>query len=71
MEGAIAQADNITEQILDTEEKIEDRMTYLEEVADLKIKNNYLINHLNLVIRELNAIIYILNTKNAIEVNVD
>ena len=70
MEVSIAESDNVTEQIIDIEEKLEDRMTCLEEeVAGLKVKNNELINHLNLAIRELNAVIYILNTKSTIEVN--
>ena len=70
MEVSIAESDNVTEQIIGIEEKLEDRMTCLEEeVTGLKVKNNELINHLNLAIRELNAVIYVLNTKSTIEVN--
>ena len=70
MEVSIGDTVNVTEEIIDTEERLADRVVCLEEeVAGLKERNNELTIHLNTAIQELNAVIYILNKENGIEVN--
>ena len=70
LESSIAVTDSVTREIMDEEEKGLDRITVLEEeVMGLKVQNNELRNHLNLTIKELNAVIYLLNTKSTVPAN--
>ena len=64
LEISIALTDNVTREIMDEEEKALDRITTLEEeVLELKTQNNELRDHLNVIIKELNAVIDLLNIK--------
>ena len=70
LEISIAVTDSVTREIMGEEEKGLDRITVLEEeVMGLKVQNNELRNHLNLTIKELNAVIYLLNTKSTVPEN--
>ena len=64
---SIAETDNVTREISRIEEKLEDRVTTLEEeVLQLRAQNNMLRDYLNLAIKELNAVIDLLNIKNTV-----
>ena len=70
LEISIAVTGSVTREIMGEEEKGLDRITVLEEeVMGLKVQNNELRNHLNLTIKELNAVIYLLNTKSTVPEN--
>ena len=61
---SMAESDHAIKEVIDIEEKLDDRVALLEEeVVDLKASNNELRKHLNLTIKELNAVIYMLNPK--------
>ena len=63
---SIAETDNVTREISRIEENLEDRVTTLEEVLQLRTQNNMLRDYLNLTIKELNAVIDLLNIKNTV-----
>ena len=59
---SMAESDHVIKEVIDIEEKLDDRVVLLEEeVVDLKASNNELRKHLNLIIKELNAVIYMVN----------
>ena len=59
---SMAESDHAIKEVIDIEEKLDDRVAHLEEeVVNLKASNNELRKHLNLTIKELNAVIYMLN----------
>ena len=59
---SMAESEHAIKEVIDIEEKLDDRVALLEEeVVDLKASNNELRKHLNLTIKELNAVIYMLN----------
>ena len=67
LEISIALTNNVTREIMDEEEKALDRITTLEEeVLALKTQNNELRDHLNVTIKELNAVVDLLNIKSTV-----
>ena len=64
LEESIAGTDECVVDIYSLEERLEDKLVYLEEdLASVKAENIKLKNHLNSVIKELNAITSLLNDK--------
>ena len=64
LQSSVAATYNCTVEISGEEEKIDDRVTLLEEeVMSLKVQNIELRNHLNSAIRELNEVTHLLNSK--------
>ena len=70
LEISITLTDNVAREIMVEEEKALDRITTLEEeVLELKTQNNELRDHLNVTIKELNAVIDLLNIKSTVPEN--
>ena len=64
LEESIAGTDECVVDIYSLEEKLEDKLEWLEEeLTSVKAENIELKNHLNSVIKELNAITELLNDK--------
>ena len=64
LEESLAGTDECVMDIYSLEEKLEDKLIYLEEdLVSVKAENIELKNHLNSVIKELNAIAVLLNEK--------
>ena len=64
LEESLAGTDECVVDMCGLEERLEDKLVYLEEdLASVKVENIELKNHLNSVIKELNAVVVLLNEK--------